>query len=134
MSGAVAFYGLLVFFILVAFSGADFNKKIMMDHDVHDATRTTQLTTLQDSVNIGDLIVNHKLSIDINRAMRLWLEQFEQNKDMNLTYDIEIVSIHEEPPGIAVRVRGYSSYLMLETECVVDYFNVIIVDDPIERN
>ncbi|MEF9920037.1 MAG: DUF5411 family protein [Erysipelotrichaceae bacterium] len=134
MSGAIAFYGLLIFVVLITFTGVDFNKKIMMDEDVHSATRTTQLSTLQESINIGDLIVNNKLSMDSQRAIDLWLENFELNKDMRLTYDIEFIDTHEEPPAIAVRVRGYSSYLMLETECVVDYFNLIIVDDPIERN
>lgn len=133
MSGAIAFYGLLIFFVLVSFSGADYNKKIMMDDDVHNATRTTQLSTLQDSINIGDLIVNHNLSMDKEKAIDLWFDNFNKNKDLNLTYEIEVVGVHEEPPAIAVRVKGYSSYLMLETECIVDYFNLIIVDDPIEK-
>ncbi|SJZ52604.1 DUF5411 family protein [Anaerorhabdus furcosa] len=91
MSGAIAFYGLLIFFVLVIFSGADYNKKIMMDDDVYNATRTTQLSALQDSINIGDLIVNHKLSMDKEKAMELWFDNFNKNKDLNLTYEIEAV-------------------------------------------
>ena len=129
MSGAIAYYALVLLALLLIFVSIDFQVKISADEDVHSNVRTTQMSSIVDSVNMGDLFITGKLSINQEIALELWMENFEKNKDTNLDYRIDILGVSEEPPGIAVRVRGYSSYIMLETDLIVDYTNIIIIDD-----
>lgn len=35
-------------------------------------------------------------------------------KTIKLTYVVDIIDIHESPPAIAVRIRGYSDLLLSE--------------------
>ncbi|MCH1942440.1 DUF5411 family protein [Holdemania massiliensis] len=129
MSGAIAYYGLVLLSLILIFTAIDFNNKITADDDVHSTTRTTQISSITEAVNLGDLFSSGKLSIDQSQALDLWLSNFQENKDINLKYQIDILGVSEEPPGIAVRVRGYSTYLMLDTDLIVDYTNIIIIDD-----
>lgn len=132
MSSAVKFYGLVIFFVILIFVSVDYNKKIMIDENTNLSTRTTQMSTIHEAINLGDLIVNQKLTMDEEKAMELWVENFKKNNDLNLNYKIEIIGIKEDPPAIAVRIRGFTEYTMLETDCTVDYFNLIVVDDAIK--
>lgn len=132
MSSAVKYYGLVILFVILIFVSIDYNKKIVIDENTNISTRTTQMSTINESINLGELIVNQKLTINEEKAIELWIENFKKNNDLNLKYKIEIIGIKEDPPAIAVRVRGYSEYTMLEIDCTVDYFNLIIVDDAIK--
>lgn len=129
MSGAIAYYGLVLLSLILIFTAIDFNNKITADDDVHSTTRTTQISSITESVNLGDLFSSGNLSIDQTQALDLWLVNFNANKDVNLKYQIDILGVSEVPPGIAVRVRGYSNYLMLDTDLLVDYTNIVIIDD-----
>lgn len=129
MSGAVIYYGLILISLICIFLGVDYHAKISADDDVFNSTRTTQISTLSDSINIGDLRVNKSLSIDQNKALEKWISYFEQNSDVNLHYIIEIVDIHENPGAIVVRVKGYKNYTLIDQQLTVDYTSVIILDD-----
>lgn len=133
MSGAVIYYGLILISLICIFLGVDYHAKISADDDVFNSTRTTQISTLSDSINIGDLRVNNKLSIDQNVALEKWISYFEQNSDMNLHYIIEIIDIHEDPGAIVVSVKGYRDYMLINQQLTVDYTNIIILDDGKEK-
>lgn len=129
MSGAVLYYGLMIISLICLLLGVDYHTKISADDDVHNSTRTTQISALSDSINLGELRVNKKLSINQAVALEKWYAYFIQNSDMNLHYIIEIIDIHENPGAIAVRVRGYKDYMLIEQQLTVDYINIITLDD-----
>lgn len=129
MSGVIKTFGIIVFSLIVIFLIMNFNYQIFMDEDIRETTRTTQLTTLQDCINLGDLFVNDKISINSERVSAQWNEYFRKNSDTKFYYDIDIISIHEDPPGIAVRIKGYSTLNMSKEQLVIEYDNVVIADD-----
>lgn len=129
MSGAVLYYSFIIISLICLLLGVDYHIKISADDDVHNSTRTTQISALSDSINLGELRVNKNLSINQAVALEKWYVYFIQNSDMNLHYIIEIIDIHENPGAIAVRVRGYKDYMLIEQPLTVDYINIITLDD-----
>lgn len=129
MSSAIGYFCLVIFGVIIIFTGTDFSNKVMVDNNIHDATRTTQQSTLQDSIEIGEFIVNNELSINQDKVTDLWIENFEKNNDINLNYDIEVMAVHENPAGIVVNIKVFDDYQMLETDMIQEYQNIIIVDD-----
>jgi hypothetical protein len=129
MAGVIKTFGIITFSLIVMFLIMNFNYQIMMEDDIRETTKTTQLTTIEDNINLGDLFVNNVLSINTERAENQWYEYFEKNSDTNYYYKVEIISVHQEPPGIAVRIRGYTDINMSEDQLKIDYGSVVIADD-----
>jgi hypothetical protein len=129
MAGIIKTFGVIVFSLIVIFLIMNFNSQIFMDEDIRETTRTTQLTTLQDCINLGDLFVNDKISINSEMVVAQWSDYFQKNSDTKYYYDVDIISIHEEPPGIAVRIKGYSTLNMSKEQLVIEYDNVVIADN-----
>lgn len=134
MSGAVLYYGFIIISLICILLGVDYHAKISADDDVHNSTRTTQISSLSDAINVGDLRVNKNLSIDQAIALEKWISYFKQNSDMNLHYIIEIIDIHEDPGAIAVRVKGYKNYMLIDQQLTVHYTNIIILDDGKDKS
>ena len=107
----------------------NFNTRITLEDDIFESTRSTQLSTLEENLNLGDLFVNRKYTISQEDTINCWIKQFKENKDTKLNYIVDILSVHEDPPALAVRVRGYSNLSMTEEKLEIDYTNVILLDE-----
>lgn len=129
MGGIVKIYGIIIISLIGIFLMMNFYTRVFVEDDIFESSRTTQLSTLKENLNLGDLFANNKYSIDEQRTIDSWIEKFESNKDSNLKYIVDILDIHESPPAIAVRIRGYSDLLMSEKNLEIDYTNVIMLDE-----
>ena len=129
MSGVIKTYGIIIIFILMMFIVLNYQYGSILVDNIYNNTRTIQQTAMADSVNIGEFIVNKKLTIDEQRVIDGWIENFKETRDINLTYDIDILGVLNEPPAILVRVRGYSDLHMSTSKIDVDYTNLIIIEE-----
>lgn len=129
MSGAITYFAFVLISCLLIFTGVDYSNSVIVSNNIYDAVRSTQSTTLHDSIQIGNLIVNDELTISKDKVESLWLENFDKNNTTNYVYDIEIKDINQQPAGIAVNVKVYEDYSMLDTDLQYEYQNIIIVDD-----
>ena len=129
MAGLIKVFGIISIFIIFIALIFNMNTREMMVDELFEGTRTTQLNTISDSLNLGDLIVNNNLSISQENAIIIWMENFKENRNLNLTHIVDIIGIHEDPPAIAVHVKGYSSLNMTEDTLELDYINLIMIDE-----
>ena len=129
MSGAIKTYGIIIMFLFMACIILNYQYGSMLVDNVYNNTRTIQQTAMADSVNIGDFMVNGNLSINAEKAVEGWIENFKETRDINLTYDIDILGVLNDPPAVLVRVRGYSDMHMTSAEIDVDYTNLIVIDE-----
>ena len=129
MSGAITYFAFVLISCLLIFTGVDYSNSVIVSNNIYDTVRSTQSTTLHDSIQIGNLIVNDELTISKDKVESLWLENFDKNNTTNYVYDIEIKDINQQPAGIAVNVKVYEDYSMLDTDLQYEYQNIIIVDD-----
>lgn len=83
----------------------DYDKKVIIQDELFETVRTTQLSAIADSLNKGDLFVHDKLSIQQERAKEIWLQQYSKNQSVLFDATIQFVDIHQTPPGIAVSVQ-----------------------------
>ena len=126
MQGSIKVYGLIIIgFVIIIFTLL-FNEKTIGQDELFNAIRTTQLSTIKDSLNIGDLIVNKKLSINKEKTSKLWYQKFKSNISTNIKHDINIVDISTSPPAIAVRVTG--NHQDQQQELTFDLSNVVLID------
>ncbi|MEF9968608.1 MAG: DUF5411 family protein, partial [Longicatena sp.] len=107
----------------------NFNNRIFLEDDIFESTRSTQISVIQDSLNLGELFVDHNYSIHTQEAMSNWIKQFDENRNNKLHYVIDFVGIHETPPAIAVRVRGYSSLNLSDESLELDYTNLVLIEE-----
>ena len=128
MSGAIKIYGIAFLAIVVIFLALDYQKKIIINDDLRQAVKITQSSVIADSLNYGDLRVNRNYSIDTETAIDNWIESFDENRDLNLSYVLEVVDLHENPPAIAVRVKAYDHRNLSEDSLMYEYSNVVIID------
>lgn len=129
MAGIIKIYGVIFVGIVVIAGMLNFNTRITLEDDIFESTRSTQLSTLEENLNLGDLFVNRKYTISQEDTINCWIKQFKENKDTKLNYIVDILSVHEDPPALAVRVRGYSNLSMTEEKLEIDYTNVILLDE-----
>lgn len=132
MAGIIKIYGIVFSGIVVIALMLNFNKRITLEDDIFESTRLTQLSTIEENLNLGDLFVNHKYTITEEEIVSCWIDQFKENKDTKLKYLVDILSVHENPPAIAVRVRGYSNLSMSDETLEIDYTNVVLLDERSE--
>lgn len=129
MGGAIKIYGIIVFGSIVLFLLVNFNNRVFLEDDIFESTRSTQISVIQDSLNLGELFVDHNYSIHAQEAMSNWAKQFDENRNDKLHYVIDFVGIHETPPAIAVRVRGYSSLNLSDESLELDYTNLVLIEE-----
>lgn len=132
MAGIIKIYGIVFSGIVAIALMLNFNKRITLEDDIFESTRLTQLSTIEENLNLGDLFVNHKYTITEEEIVSCWIDQFKENKDTKLKYLVDILSVHENPPAIAVRVRGYSNLSMSDEALEIDYTNVVLLDERSE--
>lgn len=132
MAGIIKIYGIVFSGIVAIALMLNFNKRITLEDDIFESTRLTQLSTIEENLNLGDLFVNHKYTITEEEIVSCWIDQFKENKDTKLKYLVDILSVHENPPAIAVRVRGYSNLSMSDETLEIDYTNVVLLDERSE--
>lgn len=129
MGGVIKIYGIIIIGSVILFLLMNFNQRIFLEDDIFESTRTTQLSVIQDNLNLGELFVNGDYSISSEETMRSWMKKFEENKNDKYHYVIDFIGIHEAPPAIAIRVRGYSSLNMMEDELELDYTNLVLIEE-----
>ncbi len=128
MAGSVKIYALIIIGLFMLYISLNLNKSIIMNSDVFDCVRQTQISTLEDNLNIGDIIVNQTFSMDTKDIKKNYRENFEYNSDLNLNYQIKIVDVNSEPAAIAVSVKSYSDKLMSDQKLINQYENVVIIE------
>ena len=79
MSQSVKIYGLIFLACVCLLLFLDFDRKLIMEDSLFESVRTTQLSVMDESLNRGDLIVNHHLTVNKNRVMRLWNAKIAEN-------------------------------------------------------
>ncbi|MEG0238560.1 DUF5411 family protein [Anaerorhabdus sp.] len=129
MGGVIKIYGIVIFGCIGLFLLLNLNTRIFLEDDIFETTRTTQLSAIQDNLNLGDLFVNGKYSIQATQTMENWIQKFNENKNNKFYYKLDFIGIHETPPAIAIRVRGYSSLNMSEDDLELDYTNVVLIEE-----
>ena len=128
MAGSIKIYALIIIGLFMLYISLNLNKSIIMNSDVFDCVRQTQITTLEDNLNIGDIIVNQNFSMDTKDINENYKDNFEYNSDLNIKYQIKIVDVNSEPAAIAVNVKSYSDKLMSDQKLVNKYENVVIIE------
>lgn len=131
MSGVVKIYGILIVCVVVIFLMVNVNARVFVEEDLFEGSRTTQLSVLKESLQLGELFANGKYSIDTNDAIRRWSDHYKLNKDTKLTVVLDVLDIHESPPAIAIRLKGYADLLMSEENIELDYTNIVILDKKV---
>ncbi len=129
MSGLIKSFGVLIVGILCAFLMMNTNRRLVLEDEIFENTRMTQLTAMQESIQLGELFVNESICIDEDRAKKKWIEVFKNNLSNNLIYKVEFLKINEEPAAIAVKVKGFSSMSMSEKELELEFMNILICDE-----
>ena len=128
MSGSVKMYGIMIYSsIIISFTLLFYTQLISKD-ELFNAIRTTQLSTIKESINIGDLIVNNKISLNDSKANTLWNSNFKSNVSTNNSFNIDFLKINSNYPYIAVNVISHTKNLK------ENYSNVVIVDRLIQTN
>ena len=113
--------------IIISFTLLFYTQLISKD-ELFNAIRTTQLSTIKESINIGDLIVNNKISLNDSKANTLWNSNFKSNVSTNNSFNIDFLKINSNYPYIAVNVISHTKNLK------ENYSNVVIVDRLIQTN
>lgn len=133
MSGVVKIYGIVLVSIIVIFLMMNMNARIFIEEDLFESSRTTQLSTINDSLQLGELFVNGKYVINKEETIQHWVENFRKNKVSKLNIVVDVVDVHESPPAIAVRLRGFADLLMNEENLELDYANLVILDERVQE-
>lgn len=126
MKGATNIYGILILFVTVVILFLLYDYTIIGKDEVFEAVRTTQLSTIEEAVNIGDLIVNNKLSLNEDVVVSKWTTYFKGNSNTQIDYDINFIDISKTPPGIATNVKGEINAYNEKIE--FEYSNVVIIE------
>ncbi len=129
MGGIVKIYGIIFICLIGIFLMINMNTRIFIEDDIFESSRTTQLSTLNENLYLGELFANGEYRIEIEDTIDSWIKNFKINKDTKLTYVVDIIDIHESPPAIAVRIRGYSDLLLSEDALEIDYTNVVMLTE-----
>jgi hypothetical protein len=127
MSQSVKIYGLIFLACVCLLLFLDFDRKLIMEDSLFESVRTTQLSVMDESLNRGDLIVNHHLTVNKNRVMRLWNAKIAENHSTLSQLEVRFVDIHEDPAAIAVSVRE-SGKAAMTAEMDSQYDNVVIIE------
>lgn len=128
MVGSIKMYGIIIFSsIIITFSMLFYTQLISKD-ELFNAVRTTQLSTIKESINIGDLIVNDKISLNDNIVESLWKSNFNANISTKNNFSINKLDINSVYPYIAVNITTYNEKIN------EDYSNVVIVDRLLFNN
>ena len=128
MSGSVKMYGIMIYSAIIISFTLLFYTQLISKDELFNAIRTTQLSTIKESINIGDLIVNNKISLNDSKANTLWNSNFKSNVSTNNSFNIDFLKINSNYPYIAVNVTSHSNNLK------ENYSNVVIVDRLIQTN
>lgn len=128
MSGVVKIYGVVVCALVAIFLMINVNTRIFVEEDLFESSRTTQLSTIKESLNLGELFANGNYEIDKTEAIKHWVENFKNNRDSKLNVVVDVIDIHENPPAIAVRLKGYADLMMMEKDLELDYTNIVLLD------
>lgn len=129
MSGVVKIYGVVVCALVAIFLMINVNTRIFVEEDLFESSRTTQLSTIKESLNLGELFANGNYEIDKTEAIKHWVENFKNNRDSKLNVVVDVIDIHENPPAIAVRLKGYADLMMMEKDLELDYTNIVLLDE-----
>lgn len=129
MSGVVKIYGVVVCALVVIFLMMNVNTRIFVEEDLFESSRTAQLLTIKESLNLGELFANGNYEIDKTEAIKHWVENFKNNRDSKLNVVVDVIDIHENPPAIAVRLKGYADLMMMEKDLELDYTNIVLLDE-----
>lgn len=129
MSGVVKIYGVVVCALVAIFLMINVNTRIFVEEDLFESSRTTQLSTIKESLNLGELFANGNYEIDKTEAIKHWVENFKNNRDSKLNIVVDVIDIHENPPAIAVRLKGYADLMMMEKDLELDYTNIVLLDE-----
>lgn len=128
MSGSVKMYGIMIYSAIIISFTLLFYTQLISKDELFNAIRTTQLSTIKESINIGDLIVNNKISLNDSKANTLWNSNFKSNVSTNNSFNIDFLKINSNYPYIAVNVISHTKNLK------ENYSNVVIVDRLIQTN
>ena len=128
MSGSIKMYGIMIYSAIIISFTLLFYTQLISKDELFNAIRTTQLSTIKESINIGDLIVNNKISLNDSKANTLWNSNFKSNVSTNNSFNIDFLKINSNYPYIAVNVTSHSNNLK------ENYSNVVIVDRLIQTN
>lgn len=129
MSGVVKIYGVVVCALVAIFLMINVNTRIFVEEDLFESSRTTQLSTIKESLKLGELFANGNYEIDKTDAIKHWVENFKNNRDSKLNVVVDVIDIHENPPAIAVRLKGYADLMMMEKDLELDYTNIVLLDE-----
>ena len=122
MDGPLKIYGLIIFSILILIMSLFVNNMIITKDEMFNVTRTNQIQIVKEAINIGDLIVNNKLSINESYIEQNWFKHFENNIDTKNNYEIELLNVSSYPPLVAIKIKPKNSN-------VESYSNVIILEE-----
>ena len=127
MSSGIKIYGILVFFVVLVIAIMDFQRTNINDDDIFNATRNTQLSIIEESIEWGELIVNNQLSIDQEYAAIRWRELIKDNISSKIDYQIDFLHTVNAPPLIAVKLSYISDNQIVDS--VSDtYSNVVVLE------
>ena len=127
MSSGIKIYGILVFFVVLVIAIMDFQRTNINDDDIFNATRNTQLSIIEESIEWGELIVNNQLSIDQEYAAIRWRELIKNNISSKIDYQIDFLHTVNAPPLIAVKLSYISDNQIVDS--VSDtYSNVVVLE------
>lgn len=127
MSGSIKMYGIMFISTIVISFTLLFYTQLISKDELFNAIRTTQLSTIKESINIGDLIVNDNISINKTKAESLWNSNFNSNISTSNNFNIDLLNINSNYPYIAVNVISSNDDL------IENYSNVVIVDRLIQN-
>ncbi len=126
MKGSVKIFGVLILgTILIAFA-LFYNNIIIGKDEVFNAVRQTQMSIIKDGVNLGDLIVHDKLSLNEEYIQDNWFKHFQKNISTSNLHKLEYMKTNHSPPGIAVNISGESTHQ--DNKVKFDYSNVVILE------
>ncbi len=128
MTGTIKIFGIIILCILCSALIMNYGTAIVNEENIYESTRTTQLSVIADSLNLGDFRINEKLSIERGQTIENWMKSFNENNDLDYMLVIEIIDILEYPASIAVRVKGYSKINMQQKDLLLDYKNIVLLE------
>lgn len=132
MSGAIKIWAITIVGFVVGLLILGFNKRLVIEDDIFESVRMTQISALEENILLGELFVNGKVEIETDSTINSWMDLFKTNSNIKTPVKVEIIDIYESPPAIAVRVQT-GEELLHDGRVEIDYINLILIEEGVKK-
>ena len=128
MQGVIKMVGVCIIFSLLLVGVFDIQKHSISKIELFNKVRTTQLSIMEDSINIGDLIVENSVTLNEEYAKGKWFSYFNESRNIESSLMLNRILTNESLPAIAVKVNSVDNYQILKDLKQHDFSSVIIAE------